>query len=63
MALLVVVFVSRGLAGVSRIGGCTELHITFGGSEVFEPLDDVFAGVVVAENPVQAGHQGPADLQ
>ncbi len=48
MALLVMVFVSRGSAGVSRIAwiaDCTELNITFGGSEVFEPLDDVFAGV------------------
>ncbi len=48
MALLVMVFVSRGSAGVSRIAGCTELNITFGGSEVFEPLDDVFAGVPAA---------------
>ena len=40
--------VSRGSAGVSRIAGCTELNITFGGSEVFEPLDDVFAGVPAA---------------
>jgi hypothetical protein len=29
-----------GSAGVSRIADCTELNITFGGSEVFEPLDD-----------------------
>ena len=44
MALLVMVFVSGG----SGIGDCTELNITFGGSEVFEPLDDVFAGVPAA---------------
>ena len=37
-----------GSAGGSRIADCTELHITFGGSEVFEPLDDVFAGVPAA---------------
>jgi hypothetical protein len=48
MALLVMVFVSRGSAGVGRIAGGTELNITFGGSEVFEPLDDVFAGVRAA---------------
>ncbi len=48
MALLVMVFVSRGSAGVSTIAGCTELNITFGGSEVFEPLDDVFAGMPAA---------------
>jgi len=48
MALLVMVFVSRGSAGVSRIADCSELNITFGGSEVFEPLDDVFAGVPAA---------------
>ena len=46
--LLVMVSVSRGQRGVSRIADCTELHITFGGSEVFEPLDDVFAGVPTA---------------
>jgi hypothetical protein len=39
--LLVVVSVSRV---VSRIAGC-ELHITFRCSQVFEPLDDVLAGV------------------
>ena len=48
MGLLVMVFVSRGSAGVSRIAGCTGLNITFGGSEVFEPLDDVFADVPAA---------------
>ena len=48
MALLVMVFVSRGSAGVSGIADCTELNITFGGSEVFEPLDDVLAGVPTA---------------
>src|ERR1700730_7858859 len=48
MALLVMVFVSRGSAGVSGIADCSELNITFGGSEVFEPLDDVFAGVPAA---------------
>src|SRR5258707_2066446 len=37
----VVVSVSRV---VSRIAGC-ELHITFRCSQVFEPLDDVLAGV------------------
>ena len=37
-----------GSAGVSRIAGCAELNITFGGSEVFELLDDVFAGVPAA---------------
>jgi hypothetical protein len=37
-----------GSAGVSRIADCAELNITFGGSEVFEPLDDVFAGVPAA---------------
>lgn len=40
--------VSRGQLGGSRIADCTGLHITFGGSEVFEPLDDVFAGVPAA---------------
>src|SRR5258708_33381392 len=39
--LLVVVSVSRV---VSRIAGC-ELHITFRCSQVFEPLEDVLAGV------------------
>src|SRR6266699_610074 len=37
-----------GVSGVSGIADCTELNITFGGSEVFEPLDDVFAGVPAA---------------
>jgi hypothetical protein len=37
-----------GVSGVSRIADCAELNITFGGSEVFEPLDDVFAGVPAA---------------
>ena len=37
-----------GSAGVSRIADCTEFNITFGGSEVFEPLDDVFAGAPTA---------------
>ena len=37
-----------GSAGVGRIADCAELHIIFGGSEVFEPLDDVFAGVPAA---------------
>ncbi len=35
-------------AGVSGIADCAEFNITFGGSEVFEPLDDVFAGVPAA---------------
>ena len=37
-----------GSAGVGRIADCAGLHIIFGGSEVFEPLDDVFAGVPAA---------------
>jgi hypothetical protein len=37
-----------GVSRVSRIAGHAGLNITFGGSEVFEPLDDVFAGVPAA---------------